>query len=318
MSWRDLLAQNASQQRTFLWLEGCKVRDPHGQAWGIERGHFPPGPGWHIFTTQGRKAFWVGRGEPRSDLETLAPKHSGYMVGNDIIFDDSPVIASPEMVPLHTHRVHLVEPGLERFTRAVVWQHFSEWVFLRVEFPLGPETEATIAFQDRVESWEAKGALPSLRSAFFVETYYRALAEEEGRQQEALRQAARARAEREARTQRALRDAGTALGRRQLAALDFPAAARAALQVSDAELLDTRDLGNGQMVVQYRFRQRRLECVVDRDTLRVVDAGVCLTDESTGETGDTRFTLESLPAVIAEAMDEGHLVVWRHAPGDRY
>ena len=38
-----------------------------------------------------------------------------------------------------------------------------------------------------------------------------------------------------------------------------------------------------------------------------------LTDESTGEKGDTRFTLESLPTVVQQAMDEGILVVYRHA-----
>ena len=67
------------------------------------------------------------------------------------------------------------------------------------------------------------------------------------------------------------------------------------------------------MVVQYRFRQQRLECVVERHTLRVVDAGVCLEDHDTGEKGDRELTLESLPPVVGQAIDEGRLVVWRHA-----
>ena len=110
-----------------------------------------------------------------------------------------------------------------------------------------------------------------------------------------------------------MRATGTGAWRRALARRDFEAAAREALRLSGAELLDARPAyGRGEMIVQYRFRRRRLECVVDRATLRVSDAGICLTDEVTGERGDTYFTLESLPAVVGEAMDRSLLVVYRH------
>jgi hypothetical protein len=33
--------------------------------------------------------------------------------------------------------------------------------------------------------------------------------------------------------------------------------------------------------------------------------------------GDTRFTLESLPTVVGEAIRTGKLVVYRHVDGDR-
>jgi hypothetical protein len=114
-----------------------------------------------------------------------------------------------------------------------------------------------------------------------------------------------------------MKDAGTAIGRRALAAKDFESAAREALRVSGAELLDVRQSANkGEMVVQYRFEKRRFECVVQKNTLRVIDAGVCLTDHNTNEKGDTFFTLESLPGVIAEAMRRDKLVVWRHVDRD--
>ena len=97
--------------------------------------------------------------------------------------------------------------------------------------------------------------------------------------------------------------------------------ARIALAISGAELLDHREgVHQGEMTIQYRFRNRRLECVCHRDTLRIIDAGVCLTDHR-GETGDARFTLESLPPVIGQAMDERRLVIRRHIDGrpeDRY
>jgi hypothetical protein len=49
----------------------------------------------------------------------------------------------------------------------------------------------------------------------------------------------------------------------------------------------------------------------------VVDSGICLQDHRTGVKGDTRFTLESLPTVIGEAIRTGKLVVYRHVDGDR-
>ena len=53
--------------------------------------------------------------------------------------------------------------------------------------------------------------------------------------------------------------------------------------------------------------------MAQRDTLRIVDAGICLEDHATGEKGDTYFTLESPPGVVRQAIREGQLVVWRHA-----
>jgi hypothetical protein len=49
--------------------------------------------------------------------------------------------------------------------------------------------------------------------------------------------------------------------------------------------------------------------------MHIVDAGICL-DDHRGTKGDTRFTLESLPAVVGEAIRGGKLVVWRHVAGD--
>jgi hypothetical protein len=64
--------------------------------------------------------------------------------------------------------------------------------------------------------------------------------------------------------------------------------------------------------VQFRFARRRFECVVHRATLRVIDSGICLVDHATEESGDDRFTLESLVGVIDEAIRTGRLVVFRH------
>jgi hypothetical protein len=110
-----------------------------------------------------------------------------------------------------------------------------------------------------------------------------------------------------------LHDADTAIGRRNIVNANFELAAQHALKVSGADLIDVRNSCNvNEKIVQYRFRDMRFECVVDRNTLRIIDAGICLTDESTGEKGDSYFTLESLPGVIDEAINRNRLVIYRH------
>ncbi len=157
------------------------------------------------------------------------------------------------------------------------------------------------------------GATPALYAAF-------AAAREAQRQLEARRLAiaAAVAAAEEARQlaerrQGIMRQLGDAAGRRAMAALDFPTAAKAALAVGGAEYLDSRPnrLQRGEHVVRYRIAGRRLECVCD-DRLRITDAGICLQDHETNEKGDRYFTLESLPAVVLEAIDGDKLVVWRH------
>ncbi len=54
----------------------------------------------------------------------------------------------------------------------------------------------------------------------------------------------------------------------------------------------------------------------EQATLRIVDAGICLVDYRTREKGDTRFTLESLPDVIREAIRNRVLHVFRHVGGE--
>ena len=167
--------------------------------------------------------------------------------------------------------------------------------------------------QDRKDSIGGiSGVTPALDLAFRWISYQRVQAEIRRVEMERIRAEEEAKRVQEERRQQAMKDVGTGLGRRKLAEVDFEAAARAALGLSGAELLDTRQsYDKNNMVVQYRFRGRRLECEVDKKTLRITDAGVCL-DDHRGEKGDTYFTLESLPAVIGQAMDEHKLVVWRH------
>jgi len=312
MGWQDLLSEG--EKKVIPWTGGRKIFD-EGRTWAI-KGALPEEVGWYEFDISGgRKASLVGPAEPDPDFESRHITVRGYLMGNRLIPDDARVDPDPKKMVDQTLAVQLVEPGLERFARAVAAYNTDAWIYIRQEFPQGPEMEVQEAYQDRLEAVShIKGVPPALDLAFRWISRQRQLAEEREREAERRRiEEEKKRAEQE-RIQQAMKDAGTGLGRRNLAQRDFSAAAKAALAVSGAQRLDARkSYRRNEMVVQYRFRRQRLECVVDARTLRIIDAGICLEDHHTGEKGDTYFTLESLPPVVGEAIDAGRLVVWRHA-----
>jgi len=312
MSWEDLLS--SAEERVLPWVDGRKIHD-EGRTWSIQ-GKLPPEHGWYIFdTSSGRKASLIGPAEPDVDFETGRRVVRGYLAGNRLIPDGSRVDPDPDKLVQQTVPVFLVEPGLDRFARAVVAESGGRLIYIRQEFPEGPEMEVQEAYQDRMASVShVREVTPALDLTFRWISHQRIRAEEREREREKKRLAEERKKAEEDRLRQAMRDAGTGIGRRTLAKQDFKAAARAALAVSGAQLLDAMpSRARNEMVVQYRFRRRRLECVVDKNTLQVIDSGICLVDHDTGEKGDTYFTLESLPPVIGQAMDEGVLVVYRHA-----
>lgn len=317
MSWEDLL--DSESDRSLPWLGSRRVHDAR-RTWTIQ-GAQPPEHGWYKFSTGGgRHCTWVGHAEPDPSYDTGQAVIRGYLVGDRIIPDTARVDPDPTKLIAQTTPVFCVEPGLDRFTRAVAVKDREErLVYMRMEFPLGPEMEVQQAYQDRSSDLNnIKGVTPALDLAFRWLSQQREVQEERRRELERIRQEEERKRAEEERVAQAMKDGGTALGRRALAARDFEAAAREALRISGAELLDHRPShAKGEMVVQYRFMERRLECTVDKKTMRVIDSGICLTDHHTGVKGDTFFTLESLPGVVAEAMRLNKLVVYRHVDGDR-
>jgi hypothetical protein len=317
MGWQDLLS-SADDERTLPWTGGKQVHDRE-RTWTIQ-GKLPVEHGWNVFRISGgRKAELKGPADPDPDFTTGHKVVKGYLVGDRIIPDDARVDPDPAKLIDQTFPVFLVELGLERFARASVAQTRSGLVYIAQEFPQGSETEVQMAYQDRKDSVaHVAGVTPALDLAFRWVSYQRLAAEEREREMERIRVEEERKQVEAERLKQAMKDAGTGAGRRALAQRDFSAAAKAALKLTGAELLDARQSYNKrEMVVQYRFQNRRLECVVDKDTLRVVDSGICLQDHHTGVKGDTRFTLESLPTVVGEAIRTGKLVVYRHVDGDR-
>ena len=62
-----------------------------------------------------------------------------------------------------------------------------------------------------------------------------------------------------------------------------------------------------QLEVVFRFQDQRFISLVDANTMQVIDSGICLGHPPR----DELLTLDSLPAVIQEAIDTGALVILR-------
>lgn len=317
MGWKDLLASGGN--RVLPWLGGRQVHSLD-RTWNI-KGKLPKEYGWYTFDTAGtRDCRLIGESDRDPAYEDGHKVLRGFLVGDRFIPNDARVDPDPAKLIDQTEEVWCVDLGLDRFQRAaVIRDREGHLIFMRLEFPEGPELDVLEAYQDRAGSViDIAGVTPALDLAFRWISYQRAVAEARAAELERMRAAEEAQLAEQERVRRLMEQTGTAIGRRALAVHDFPAAARAALQVTGAELLDVIPTHvPNEVRVQYRYRHRRLECVVNKRTLGIIDAGVCLTDHATGIKGDTLFTLESLPGTVGEAMDLHKLVVWRHAPGDQ-
>jgi hypothetical protein len=309
MGWQDLLSESSGRV-TAPWLGGRRIFQG-SKVWRLQ-GKLPREFGWYLWELNGRKASWLKKDEPDSEYGEGWETCKGYLIGDRFIHEQFPRGAQVNEFAELTQPVFLVEPGLDRFTYVrIVRDPERRHVYMEELFPQGPEDEVRRAFVDKKESVnDIKGVTPALDLAFRFATRQRQLLEERRAELEAKRLE-------EERLEQARESIGTGLGRRTLAAEDFEAAARAALSVGGAELLDIRGgRTRHEATVQYRYENRRLECVADKRTLRIIDSGICLTDHHTREKGDTYFTLESLPSVVGEALRGNKLVVYRHVDGD--
>ena len=311
-AWEGLLSSDNEQ--VLPWTGSNYISD-RDRSWKLV-GNFPREYGWYRFKTSGgRTATLLGPADPDPDFGEGRTVIKGFLTGDRFIPDNAKVVPDPHQLVKQTRKIYLVEPGLDWFARATaveISEGLGHLVYLQQEFPEGPDLEAVEAFQDRLTNLNhIKGVTPALDLAFHWLSYWRS--EQERMEQERARilEEERQRRAAEDKLREAMKDAGTGAGRRALARVDFNAAARAALAVSGAEFLDARPAPDpGEMIVRYRFRHERLACVVERYSLRIMDAGVCL---GHGERkGDKKFTLESLPAVVGWAMDLNRLVIWRH------
>lgn len=312
MSWRDLLQTQEEETIAAPWVGGRSLIS-FNRTWKI-KGKLPDEHGWHIFSIKTREANWKESTDPQFGI--LKDKQHGYLIGDRFVPDSVKIGPKINDLTKQFEKVYLIEPGLDRFVRIITGRFYEKGplIFETIDMPLGPEEEVLQAYQDNKDTIDdISGVVPALEAAFRIETWIREEAEKRRREEQERR-------EKEERRQRIIESLGSAEGRRQVAQEDFAEAAKAALAIGGATYLEHRRAYNRhEMVVRFRLNGGRYECTCDDRTLRIIDAGICLTAEYTsndwqyGTRGDTFFTLESLPGVILQAQRERRLVIFRHA-----
>jgi hypothetical protein len=314
--WRELLSK-PGETIVSAWVGGRELRSGV-QTWTID-GRLPRQEGWYRFGIEGRRARVKEAVEPETD--SLRHLCRGYLVGDRLVGDEQRIDPDPSLIVESSETVHLLDRGLGRFVRIVAGRLFDggPLVFKHQDMPLGAEDAVLAAYLARAESVGGIANVPpALDAAFRMESWMRVDTERRRAEAEAARKAEAERLEREERNRQLATQTGTSEGRRALAAIDFGAAARAALALTGAEYLDHQPSYNpNEMVVTYRHVRRTLVCTCDAHTLRIIDAGICLRDYRRGTKGDQLFSLESLPSVVAEAERRGILVVERRPDGWR-
>ncbi len=235
-------------------------------------------PGWYRFHISGRYADALSPAD--SDAETWSLRTTqGYMVQDRLI------------TQTQSEKLHgiPVDEHLPRFAPVVAWRWFDGHLFFAHQaFETEVDLAVRIAYEDELAITAIKGVTPALAQAFVLETARRTLQRE---------LAARQRQESILRDQRkAIRRAHTTLQDRLTLALAH----------SGAQLMDFRSAQGTEVVVRYRLDRQRYECVVDTESLQILDAGICL------EGADRELSLSSLPSAVREASQSGELHVFRH------
>lgn len=272
MDFREFLSKNATEV-CLPYAAGKKVCNDK-RTWRLREEILS---GWYRFKEVGRYLEVIERTEPGLDEWNLCAI-KGYFAQGRFVGDDA-------IARLHGQSE---EEDLPRYTPLVArrWFDGSLW-FEMSDFESEVEEAVREAFEAERGIAQIKAVTPALAQAFLLESTAREMA----REAERRRQEAAAGAERAAEL---VRWQESIEGRIALA-----------LSHSGAELIDWRRSGGAQATVSYRLGGRRFECVIDTDTLQIVDAGICL------EGADRSLSLSSLPSAVREAIDTGQLHVWR-------
>lgn len=311
MDYRKFLQR--SEERVLPYFGGTGVQDVGRRLTVME----VMAPGWYLTRIEGRAATLLGPADP-PDLSASPCVRGHFALG--WLFRGGREIDRIELLP---------EEELAPLTPLVTrrW-HSGELLFESSDFEGEAEEEARRALEDRRSLAQLSGVAASLRAAFGFALSAHVAAERQLRISPRevmgsvlsiaasgvpavtalLDRIAEARELERVRLEAWQRSEGLFVPH---AAPPEPApqgtserVARA-LERAEASLLSQRSLGIGQLEVAYRFMGQRFISVVDERTLRVIDAGICLS----GHDGD--LTLESLPGVIREGYETDQLNITR-------
>lgn len=271
--------------REFLQKDGQIVRLPYFEGKTVcdenrtYRLRETLAPGWYAFKPSGRYLIVEKSIHPEPELWKLK-KMIGYQVHEQLITND-----------IQKKLFHLPEAEeAAKFTPIQAYQWFDgHLIFGSVEFETEVELEVRESFEEERAISGIKGITPALAQAFMLLATERQLARE-------AEERARRKAEQEAHEEEIKRWQNTVEGRIVYA-----------LSHTGAQLLDWRNNGENEAVVRYRLNNQRFECVVDTNTLRIIDSGICLEGE------DRELNLSSLPSAVREAIQTGQLYVFRRA-----
>ncbi len=327
---------NKTEEAVLPYLGGDSVDAPDRRLRVSHR----VAPGWWRFRIEGRAATAIERAEPGALLAKL-PRIVGHLLGTRIVHARA-TVETVWFLPED-------EPARFALCAARRW-HSGDVIFEELPFETEAEDSVRRAFEDARPLGETKGVPASLRAAYAFAQAEEAAATAgvalsplevagaiaeiaNGGRAAADTVIARLDAERRAAAEEAERRIARAV---QMEAEGMDRAARmsrspaapgsggpspppepttntrieAALSSAGAELLALRRLAGGLYEVSYRFMHERFTSVVHAASLQVVDAGVCL------DGSDDLVTLESLPGVIREAINEGVLVITRRRHDD--
>ncbi len=234
-------------------------------------------PGWYQFRKSGRYLAVEGPSAPDWQSWKL-PRLTGYVMNGRMVTND-----------LQARLFGLpADEDLLRFAPVSARKWFDgHLLYEGQEFETEVERKVREAFEEERSIDRVKGVTPALAHVFILESTQRELAREAER---------RAHEEVERRAQAAVlaRWQETLEGRIGLA-----------LSHTGAELISWRRQGGRQAVVRYRVAGRRFECVIDTESLQIMDAGICLSG------ADEALNLSSLPSAVREAVESGQLHVLR-------
>ena len=308
------------------WLGGPSVDAPGRR---LKLSQAPAQPGWYRFELKGRIATAMEPADP-PDLTTL-PRVRGFLWRERLVEDGA-----------RTELLHLMPPEEPpRFSPVVArrW-HGGALLFDSLEF----ESEAEGAVREAVATGAPLHTIKSVPGPLRA-AYAFALAEQTARRLGVPVAASEVRgqvgriadggnaaaeqvirdliAERE-QTEREMRELRARITAAQLRAeveavreqrieerRRRPATAEdhvwAALEKAGATFESSRHAGANQLEVVFGFMGERFISLVDEHTLQVLDSGICLGHPP----ADRMITLDSLPAVIKEAIDTDRLVILR-------